>query len=299
MPRIFISYRRSDSSEVVSRIYDRLLPRFGKQQVFRDLDSIPLSVSFREYITDFISNTDIVLVVIGPSWINAQSSNGGRRIDETEDLVRIEIETALVHGKKLIPLTVKGAKIPSEAELPPTLRSIAQINGKSIGEDPHFHRDMDALIAGITESEPGSPQTIEGQCRISDVQVEQDVDQKFALVDFRVANTSPYDVLVNQMKFEVVQFQEHYAFEYLEYSAKYDFLDIGALAGIGDTIECEISQFIRRGGVDRFGIKLAALSLEKGIYRMWILKPILATNLGELFGKNIEVWLPKPLRLTI
>ena len=46
MPVIFISYRRSDSQDVTGRIYDRLLGKFTQKQVFKDVDNIPLGVSF-------------------------------------------------------------------------------------------------------------------------------------------------------------------------------------------------------------------------------------------------------------
>jgi hypothetical protein len=44
---IFISYRRTDSADVVGRIYDRLLSSYSKEKIFKDVDSIPLGVDFR------------------------------------------------------------------------------------------------------------------------------------------------------------------------------------------------------------------------------------------------------------
>ena len=40
MPKIFISYRRSDSAAHAGRIYDRLEGHFGQGQVFMDVDTI-------------------------------------------------------------------------------------------------------------------------------------------------------------------------------------------------------------------------------------------------------------------
>jgi hypothetical protein len=40
MSRIFISYRRGDSRGSAGRLYDDLEERFGKDVVFRDLDTI-------------------------------------------------------------------------------------------------------------------------------------------------------------------------------------------------------------------------------------------------------------------
>lgn len=50
MPRIFISYRRSDSQGITGRIYDRLVEKFGERSVFQDVDDIPPGVDFRTYL---------------------------------------------------------------------------------------------------------------------------------------------------------------------------------------------------------------------------------------------------------
>ena len=52
MPRmkIFISYRRADSKYVVDRIRDRLISAYGQEQVFRDIESIPLGKDFTEVL---------------------------------------------------------------------------------------------------------------------------------------------------------------------------------------------------------------------------------------------------------
>jgi hypothetical protein len=46
----FISYRRSDSPDAVGRIYDRLVSEFGKAQVIKAVDSIPLGQDFRDLL---------------------------------------------------------------------------------------------------------------------------------------------------------------------------------------------------------------------------------------------------------
>ena len=45
--KIFISYRRKDSTYLVGRIRDQLIAVFGDGTVFRDLDDIPAGVDFR------------------------------------------------------------------------------------------------------------------------------------------------------------------------------------------------------------------------------------------------------------
>ena len=50
MPRIFISYRRDDAVAHAGRLADSLTERFGKDQIFRDLDKIAAGADFIEAI---------------------------------------------------------------------------------------------------------------------------------------------------------------------------------------------------------------------------------------------------------
>ena len=144
---IFVSYRRHDSSDVTGRIYDRLTQHFGKQSVFKDVDSIPLGVDFRQHLSDSVSQCDVLLAVIGRQW--AAGSAGRPGLDDARDFVRIEVEAALQRNIPVVPVLVQGASVPGEEELPETLRSLAYRNGIAVRPDPDFHQDMDRLIKGI------------------------------------------------------------------------------------------------------------------------------------------------------
>jgi hypothetical protein len=64
--------------------------------------------------------------------------------------VRIEIEAALNRNILIIPLLVRGASMPAEKKLPPSLQKLIYRNGIPIRPDPDFHRDMDRLIEAIS-----------------------------------------------------------------------------------------------------------------------------------------------------
>jgi hypothetical protein len=151
---IFISYRRQDSADVTGRIYDRLIQRFDRKQVFKDVDSIPLGVDFRAHLGDVVGRCNLLLAIIGPQWLNVGGPNG-RRLDDAGDFVRIEIEAALARNIPVIPLLVGGAELPSERDLPPSLAAITFRNGIAVRPDPDFHRDMDRLIAGLESHQRG------------------------------------------------------------------------------------------------------------------------------------------------
>jgi hypothetical protein len=146
---IFISYRRSDSADVTGRIYDRLIQQFGRDKVFKDVDSIPLGVDFRKHLNQVVSGCNILLAVMGNQWLETKDSQSKRRIDNPRDHVRIEIESALQSGVPVIPTLVRGASMPSEDDLPPSIKDLAYRNWISVRVDPDFHKDVDRLIAGI------------------------------------------------------------------------------------------------------------------------------------------------------
>jgi len=144
-PRVFISYRRSDSSDVTGRLHDRLSAKLGPDNLFTDVDSIPLGVDFQKHVAAILTKIDCMLAVIGRDWVKTTDAAGRRRLDDPADLVRIEIETALARQVTVIPLLVQGAVMPTEAELPPGLRDLAFRNGMTVRPNPDFHRDVDRL----------------------------------------------------------------------------------------------------------------------------------------------------------
>ena len=148
---IFISYRRSDSADIVGRIYDRLVQEFGRNVIFKDVDSIPLGIDFKGYLHRTISECNVVLAIIGNGWLDAIDADGKKRLEDPGDFVRLEIESALEQGQPVIPLLVRGAAMPEEDELPAGLKPLAYRNGMPIRPDPDFHRDMDRLISALEE----------------------------------------------------------------------------------------------------------------------------------------------------
>jgi hypothetical protein len=148
---IFISYRRADSADVTGRIYDRLTGHFGKSAIFKDVDSIPLGIDFKEHLKKAVSKCKIFLVVIGDRWLEATGSMQENRLQDPGDFVRIEIEAALSKKIRIIPLLVHGASMPAEEKLPPSLQKLIYRNGIPVRSDPDFHRDMDRLIAAIAD----------------------------------------------------------------------------------------------------------------------------------------------------
>ncbi|MEM9446739.1 MAG: SUMF1/EgtB/PvdO family nonheme iron enzyme [Verrucomicrobiota bacterium] len=149
---IFISYRRSDSIAETGRIYDRLVAKFGRDRVFKDVDSIPFGVNFAEYLDQAVSQCEVVLVAIGKTWLNVTDKDGVRRLDKPDDFVRIEVESALQRNIPVIPLLLQGASMPCRSQLPKSLQPLVRRNGIEVGYDPRFHNDMNRLVKNLESS---------------------------------------------------------------------------------------------------------------------------------------------------
>jgi hypothetical protein len=152
MTGIFVSYRREDTSAHAGRLADRLVDRFGETQVFMDVDSIGLGLDFVTVLQDAVTACEVMLVMIGPGWV-------GPRLEEAEDYVRIEVQTALDREIRVVPILVGGAKLPEAAALPEPLRPLARRQAFEIG-DTTFRADASDLIERLERVlEPGAART--------------------------------------------------------------------------------------------------------------------------------------------
>jgi hypothetical protein len=145
---ILISYRREDTGAICGRIYDRLQARFGPNEVFIDIDNIPLGVDFRSHIKDSLSKCEILIAVIGPDWTGPGASNT-RRIDDPHDFVRMEVATALVHGTRVVPLLIDDTVMPSDAALPDDLKSLTFRNALRVDSGIDFNHHMERLCTAL------------------------------------------------------------------------------------------------------------------------------------------------------
>jgi hypothetical protein len=146
--RVFISYRRQESSGLAGRLYDRLTARFGHDQVFMDVDTIALGVDFAEVISQAVSTCEVLLAVIGPRWLTVTDEDGRRRLDDPDDIVRLEIAAALARDIRVIPILVEGAVMPRRQQLPEGLAGLARRNALSLRHES-FRSDADRLLAEL------------------------------------------------------------------------------------------------------------------------------------------------------
>lgn len=150
MSTLFISYRRSDTEQIVGRIHDRLTAAFGDDHVFIDTESIPFGVDFVDYIDRTVGEAKVMLAIVGPGWLDARDEHGRRRLDNPNDFVRLEIETAIRRGIPLGAVRIGSTTaMPLESDLPDSLHRFCRRNASIVEPGRDFHPHMDRLIVDL------------------------------------------------------------------------------------------------------------------------------------------------------
>ncbi|MFR9642058.1 MAG: toll/interleukin-1 receptor domain-containing protein [Rikenellaceae bacterium] len=136
---IFISYRREGGRDC-ARLIQQSLMVYG-YRVFFDFDSLRDGV-FNKQILSAIAEAPIFLLVL--------SKGSMQRCANADDWVRTEIETALKHKRKIIPLDIDRLFDGYPSELTADATSLGSILGNlqysEMNMGQHFNASMSALI---------------------------------------------------------------------------------------------------------------------------------------------------------
>lgn len=149
--RIFISYRRDETDFPAGWLYERLAAHFGPDQVFKDVDSIELGDDFAEVIAHAVGACDVLLVLIGARWLAITDEAGRRRLENSYDFVRLELEAALQRKVRIIPILVGRARMPHAEQLPTSLSKL--VNRQALELDPNrFEADTRRLVRVVEKT---------------------------------------------------------------------------------------------------------------------------------------------------
>lgn len=151
MAKIFISYRRDDSAYATGVIRDQLASQLADCEIFLDVDSIPYGVDFRRHLEASVEACDYLIAVIGKRWLNAADASGARRLEDPNDAVRVEVETALRREIPLIPVFLDGIPVPTPDELPDSLRMLVSRNAIFVRPPPDFNTDIAKLVQAFRQ----------------------------------------------------------------------------------------------------------------------------------------------------
>ena len=148
--RIFISYRREDSSGHVLALLPALRQHFGADRIFKDTDNIPPGADFVKFIRRELETCSVMLAIIGREWLTIQDPRLKRsRLQNPDDFLRVEVSTALKNEHtRVIPVLVERSSMPAAEDLPPDLTELAYRNAVELS-DGRWESDVRRLIEAI------------------------------------------------------------------------------------------------------------------------------------------------------
>ena len=150
IPAIFLSYRRADTSGYAGRLAAALAAHIGPENVFQDVEAIVPGSDFPSAIDAAVARCQVMLVLIGDTWLVERDVQGSRRLDDPRDFVRLEVAAALRRATPVLPVLLEGAAMPSASELPEDLASLARFQAIEIS-DTRWDYDVGRLVAAITK----------------------------------------------------------------------------------------------------------------------------------------------------
>lgn len=136
MAKLFVSYRRGLDWASAPEIMRALRAALPGADIFRDLESISPGVDFEQAINRQIPQLDLMLVIISPYWTQVLKTRADQAADPAskveKDTVAMEIAAAIAHGKRLLPVLVAGAEMPTALELPAALAPLSKANAVTL-----------------------------------------------------------------------------------------------------------------------------------------------------------------------
>lgn len=146
--KIFLSYRRDDTTWFARALFSQLERSFPAEALFMDVKGIEPGQDFVRAIEKQVMDCDAMLVLIGPNWLKVSDGAGRRRLDEPTDFVSIEVGSALRFGKRVIPVLEPRTEMPSVEALPESLKDLARRNAVGLTHE-RFETDVQELIKAL------------------------------------------------------------------------------------------------------------------------------------------------------
>jgi hypothetical protein len=216
---VFLSYWRQDAGPYARLLRSELRERFPDMRVFMDLDSIEAGLDFAEVIREAVDSCAVMVALIGRQWATLTDEEGHRRLDDPDDFVRFEVQTALERGVRVIPVLIDGAKPLRQEQLPAELHKLARLNALELNYD-RYDYDVDRLIdliqrmldaassaASVNESPSATNATPNLGEHITEVETKVTLPhlngRQFQLVHHTIVSSYDHESLARDLEFEL------------------------------------------------------------------------------------------------
>lgn len=148
MKRLFISYRGTDGRKVADRLVQELTLRFGTDQLAHHPRAPWDEHSWHDELLGALGHQPKVLVVVTADLFGARSASGQVCMEDPDDPVRRELESALLTRATLIPLLTDQVLMPDAAQLPLSLRPFTECQPLHL-HSSHWSEDLERLCAEL------------------------------------------------------------------------------------------------------------------------------------------------------
>lgn len=153
-PRVFFSYRRTDTEHETTHLAGRLREDLGSHNVFRDKDDLIAGTKWKDGLSQAIHDCDAAVFVIGPKWVG-MAEDGSRRIDDPDDPVAEEVRRAVDASSTCSAVPVLVGTPTRPKNLPPDVASLFERH--AITTSAHELEDSDSpayqgVLVGVWES---------------------------------------------------------------------------------------------------------------------------------------------------
>jgi TIR domain len=113
-----------------------------------DVNAIQPGRDFRKAIDESIRKCNLLLAIMGQTWLDSKDASGQRRLEDNSDFVRLEIASALQRDIPVVPVLVRGARMPRPEQLPDDLRELAYRNAVELTH-ARWKSDVQLLIRAL------------------------------------------------------------------------------------------------------------------------------------------------------
>jgi hypothetical protein len=122
-----------------------------------DVAAIEPGKDFRKAIDQSVASCSVLLAMIGHDWLETKDTTGGRRLEDPQDFVRLELASALRRDIPVVPVLVRGAKMPLVERLPDDLKDLAFRNAVELTH-ARWKSDVQVLVRALRPymDEPGA-----------------------------------------------------------------------------------------------------------------------------------------------
>ena len=147
-----------------------------------DVNAIQPGRDFRKAIDESIHKCSVLLAIMGHGWLDSKDRSGQKRLEDANDFVRLEIASALKRDIPVIPVLVRGAKMPRAEQLPDDLRELAYRNAVELTH-ARWKSDLQVLIRALRP-----------YMEASDQEVSRDNSSQDGAVSMATSSMPPADV---------------------------------------------------------------------------------------------------------